>query len=288
MYSGEMVEERHDGGAVPHARGTLIRRVLSTAFPISAADKRSRTLAAIPGHIPLPQERPQGCLFAPRCSGFVAGRCDQPGLPMLAAGPDHRCAACAGTSISAPAAGAAESRPLGQRRSRRPTSKPSDVTKRYPLGYRRTLTANEAVSFDVGEARSWRWSASPAAASRPCPHRRRARPRRRRATSGWPAKISPSARPERGRATCCSHVQMIFQNPDTTLNPSHSADFSIRRAIKKFGIRKGKAAVEQRLARAAGDGAAVAGHRRSQAEPAVGRPEAAHRALPAPLPPIRR
>ena len=41
---------------------------------------------------------------------------------------------------------------------------------------------------------------------------------------------------------------MIFQNPDSTLNPSHLADFSIRRAIKRFGLAKGKAAVERRLA----------------------------------------
>jgi peptide/nickel transport system ATP-binding protein len=42
-------------------------------------------------------------------------------------------------------------------------------------------------------------------------------------------------------------IQMIFQNPDSTLNPSHPAAFSIRRSIKKFGIRKGKAAIEQRV-----------------------------------------
>ncbi|WP_311044074.1 ABC transporter ATP-binding protein [Rhizobium bangladeshense] len=42
-------------------------------------------------------------------------------------------------------------------------------------------------------------------------------------------------------------IQMIFQNPDSTLNPSHSAAFSIRRSIKKFGIRKGKAEIEKRV-----------------------------------------
>jgi peptide/nickel transport system ATP-binding protein len=42
-------------------------------------------------------------------------------------------------------------------------------------------------------------------------------------------------------------IQMIFQNPDSTLNPSHPAAFSIRRSIKKFGVRKGKAAIEARV-----------------------------------------
>ncbi|CAM5776762.1 ABC transporter ATP-binding protein [Labrys miyagiensis] len=42
-------------------------------------------------------------------------------------------------------------------------------------------------------------------------------------------------------------IQMVFQNPDSTLNPSHPAAFSIRRTISKFGIRKGRAAIDQRV-----------------------------------------
>jgi peptide/nickel transport system ATP-binding protein len=40
---------------------------------------------------------------------------------------------------------------------------------------------------------------------------------------------------------------MIFQNPDTTLNPSHTAGFSIRRSLKKFGISKGRAKIDARM-----------------------------------------
>ena len=35
--------------------------------------------------------------------------------------------------------------------------------------------------------------------------------------------------------------------PDSTLNPSHSAAFSIRRSLKKFGLRKGKKAIDERV-----------------------------------------
>ncbi len=57
------------------------------------------------------------------------------------------------------------------------------------------------------------------------------------------AELQASERPRE----LLQQVQMIFQNPDSTLNPSHSAAFSIRRSIKKFGIRKGKAEIEQRV-----------------------------------------
>ncbi|HVE08463.1 MAG TPA: ABC transporter ATP-binding protein, partial [Paraburkholderia sp.] len=42
-------------------------------------------------------------------------------------------------------------------------------------------------------------------------------------------------------------IQMVFQNPDSTLNPSHSVASPIRRALKKFGGYKDKAQIEQRL-----------------------------------------
>ncbi|TIN05247.1 MAG: ATP-binding cassette domain-containing protein, partial [Mesorhizobium sp.] len=57
------------------------------------------------------------------------------------------------------------------------------------------------------------------------------------------AAIEASARPK----PLLQSIQMVFQNPDSTLNPSHSAGFSIRRSLKKFGIRKGKAAIDQRM-----------------------------------------
>jgi peptide/nickel transport system ATP-binding protein len=40
---------------------------------------------------------------------------------------------------------------------------------------------------------------------------------------------------------------MIFQNPDTTLNPSHAEGFSIRGSLKKFGISKGRDKIDARV-----------------------------------------
>src|ERR1700722_11588010 len=44
-----------------------------------------------------------------------------------------------------------------------------------------------------------------------------------------------------------SRLQMIFQNPFDTLNPSHSVGAQIARVIKKFGVARDPAKVEARL-----------------------------------------
>ena len=65
MYAGEIVE-RGPAEAVfadplhPYTRGLVETRTSSTARPIACA--------RIPGELPTAATRPQGCLFAPRCS----------------------------------------------------------------------------------------------------------------------------------------------------------------------------------------------------------------------------
>jgi peptide/nickel transport system ATP-binding protein len=42
-------------------------------------------------------------------------------------------------------------------------------------------------------------------------------------------------------------VQMVFQNPDATLNPSHSAGFPIGRVLRKLTRARGRAGIETRV-----------------------------------------
>jgi len=44
-----------------------------------------------------------------------------------------------------------------------------------------------------------------------------------------------------------ARLQMIFQNPFDTLNPSHSVGAQIKRVIKKFGVERDPAKIEERL-----------------------------------------
>ncbi len=91
MYAGEMVEvapveaifqdPRH-----PYTQG-LIRCV-----PRLGADKASSVLYPIPGRVPPPDQRPTGCLFHPRCD-YAQARCqeERPLLRLFAANHQVRC-----------------------------------------------------------------------------------------------------------------------------------------------------------------------------------------------------
>lgn len=72
MYSGEVVEEGtveqvFDQMRHPYTRG------LFNSIPLPGADKHARPLVPIPGQLPLPHERPEGCNFGPRCDFFEEG-----------------------------------------------------------------------------------------------------------------------------------------------------------------------------------------------------------------------
>ncbi|MEM9755350.1 MAG: ABC transporter ATP-binding protein, partial [Pseudomonadota bacterium] len=95
MYSGEAVESGpvdavFDATRHPYTHGLL------QALPVPDADKTARTLRTIPGQLPLPFARPQGCNFGPRCDAFETGTCDAGAIALApsgqAAGHLSRCA----------------------------------------------------------------------------------------------------------------------------------------------------------------------------------------------------
>ncbi|PZM14737.1 ABC transporter ATP-binding protein [Rhizobium tubonense] len=244
MYSGEMVEEGTTGDLFRHPRHPYTQGLID-CIPDIGSDKHTRTLAAIPGHIPQPQERPEGCFFAPRCAGFTAGLCDRPDLALTSAGPEHlvRCARWPEM----------ERKPLtlpmelAERHAAVDEMQLSDVTKLYSVSAGRTLKANESVSFNVGKAEIvalvGESGCGKSTLARIVTGLDRATAGEIRLAGENIAELQARQRPKH----LLQSVQMIFQNPDSTLNPSHPAAFSIRRSIKKFGVRKGKAAIEQRV-----------------------------------------
>ena len=81
MYSGEAVER----GSIEDVFDEMqhpYTQALFRSIPLPGADKNARPLVAIPGNFPLPHERPPGCNFGPRCDYFEAGRCDQGEIAM--------------------------------------------------------------------------------------------------------------------------------------------------------------------------------------------------------------
>ncbi|MDF1855795.1 ABC transporter ATP-binding protein [Pseudooceanicola sp.] len=81
MYSGEAVERGSIEDVFEQMRHPYTQ-ALFRSIPLPGADKTARPLVAIPGNFPLPHERPKGCNFGPRCDYFEAGRCDSGHISM--------------------------------------------------------------------------------------------------------------------------------------------------------------------------------------------------------------
>ena len=81
MYSGEAVET----GSIQDVFNQMqhpYTQALFRSIPLPGADKNTRPLLAIPGNFPLPHERPDGCNFGPRCMYFESNRCDAQKIEM--------------------------------------------------------------------------------------------------------------------------------------------------------------------------------------------------------------
>ncbi len=252
MYSGEAVEtgpivEVFDEMRHPYTQG------LFRSIPLPGADKTTRPLIPIPGNFPLPHERPRGCNFGPRCEAYQAGRCDAGDVPMLAISPRHetRCLRAREIDWDAPPPGG-----KGQA-----ASVPGDVVlsvremdKTYSVGSsalfggdRRVVKANESVSFEaresetlaiVGESGCGKSTLAKVLLGLET------------ATRGTVAlgnlQIGDAPVEARARGTVSS-IQMVFQNPFDTLNPSHSIGGQIIRVLEKFGVGSSQAERETRM-----------------------------------------
>jgi peptide/nickel transport system ATP-binding protein len=242
MYCGQPVESgpiatvfrsmRH-----PYTRG------LFAAIPALGTDKNTRPLAAIPGQLPSAGALPQGCAFGPRCDYFVARRCDGGAVAMHRVGSDaeheSRCLRVAEIDWSAP-------RAIGLRKSAggfgAPILEVNELSKRYG-----PVIANDRLTFGarrgetvaiVGESGCGKSTFA------------RILMGLTQATSGSVelAHLELSRLPvtRRSRETIRS-LQMIFQNPFDTLNPSHTVGAQIARVIRKFGVERDEVRIRQRV-----------------------------------------
>jgi peptide/nickel transport system ATP-binding protein len=88
MYAGELVEEGPITEVFRNPRHPYTRGLLS-CIPTLGADKNSRPLTAIPGQVPSILNRPKGCVFQPRCKFAQPERCSQDPLPTLDLSAQH-------------------------------------------------------------------------------------------------------------------------------------------------------------------------------------------------------
>lgn len=255
MYSGEAVEtgkvhDVFDRMRHPYTQG------LFNSIPLPGADKNSRPLISIPGQLPLPHERPFGCNFGPRCSHFDEAKCNSKPVRMTPVDNDmdhkSRC-----TRIDEIDWFAEPERPVVSA-----AVEPGDVVlqvdnlkkyydvaanKMFGGGDTRTVKANETISFNAREAET-----VAIVGESGCGKSTLAK-----VLLGLETKTDGSVKlgnleigdvevGDRETGTVAS-VQMVFQNPFDTLNPSHSVGSQIMRTLEKFKIGNSQAERQQKM-----------------------------------------
>jgi peptide/nickel transport system ATP-binding protein len=244
MYSGEAVETgpvRDVFRAVrhPYTQG------LFRSIPMPGANKNDNPLVPIPGQLPLPYERPGGCNFGPRCGYFLGGVCDKADAPMRAVpgmdGRQSRCMRIEEIDWSAPPREKTRLEPV---RIGSEVLTIDRLKKRYRLsvnaifggGEGRTVKAVEDVTFVareaevlaiVGESGCGKSTLAKVVVGLET------------ATEGLVVldheaiqNLTVDERPVK----TISSIQMIFQNPFDTLNPSYSVGSQILRTLERFQV----------------------------------------------------
>ncbi|MDA7592347.1 ABC transporter ATP-binding protein [Rhodobacteraceae bacterium] len=243
MYSGEAVET----GSIKDVFNKMqhpYTQALFRSIPLPGANKNARPLVAIPGNFPLPHERPEGCNFGPRCTYFEAGRCDTQVIEMaeLERTDRHttRCLKYKEIDWKAPVT----------RAETIDNVEPGDIIlkidnlKKYyevaanalfgSSGNKKVVKANETLSFEAREGETLAIVGESG-----CGKSTLAKVLMGLETATDGAVLLDnqsigSTRIENRNTKTVADIQMVFQNPFDTLNPSMTVGRQIIRALEVF------------------------------------------------------
>jgi len=255
MYSGEAVER----GSIQEVFDDMqhpYTQALFRSIPLPGADKNAHPLVAIPGNFPLPHERPQGCNFGPRCDYFEAGRCDTGGIAMQEVPGNERhqsrCLKFQEIDWSAPV-------DVVEKRQKAKIGdvvlKVDNLKKYYEVsanalfsgGEKKVVKANETLSFEARESETLAIVGESG-----CGKSTFAKVLMglETATEGeilLDGKNIEQIPIEQRDTGMVADVQMVFQNPFDTLNPSMTVGRQIIRALEIFGVGGSEAARRTRM-----------------------------------------
>jgi peptide/nickel transport system ATP-binding protein len=241
MYRGELVEEGPVGRIFTNPRHPYTRGLLD-CLPTLGSDKRQAPLVPIAGQVESALTRPPGCGFAGRCAHVEIGRCTARPIPSadVRGEADHhvacvradelpRWARRSGAAVTHEASGPGEPmvavqhltkiyEPLRRRwrGSRAPVRAVSDVDLAAARG--RTLAI-------VGESGCGKSTIAKVLSGLEV------------ATVGTVILdgVEVGALAVDARSPALKRkLQMVFQNPDSTLNPSHTVGYAIGRALRRL------------------------------------------------------
>jgi peptide/nickel transport system ATP-binding protein len=243
MYGGELVEEGTIRQVFADPRHPYTRGLLG-CLPTLGRDKHAAPLVPIPGQVGTPLARPAGCGFAARCQHAEAGRCTARPIAVepVTGAPGHRVRCVRAAELppwhrpaAAPAmdagAGPAEAAPMLAVRGLRKTYRQS----RGVFGGRvRWVRALHDVELAAGRGQTLAIVGESGCGKSTLA---RVLSGLQTATAGSVALdgaevggVPVQARP----GPLKRKLQMVFQNPDSTLNPSHTVGYAIGRALRRL------------------------------------------------------
>jgi peptide/nickel transport system ATP-binding protein len=248
MYAGEMVERGtveaiFDDPQHPYTQG------LMRCVPKLGTTKESSRLYPIRGRVPAPRDRPRGaCIFAPRCD-YATERChnERPLLREIKPGHSARCFYSEQIDPAAwqpPEGLVPELAPVTEEGERVPILKVSELKTYYEqesksllslvgMGEKRYVKAVEGVSLDVpagktlgvvGESGCGKSTLAKTIVGLEPPTGGQAQ------FLGFDITTPVSGRDLR----LIQELQMVFQNPDSTMNPSYTVGHQISRPLRRF------------------------------------------------------
>jgi peptide/nickel transport system ATP-binding protein len=242
MYAGELVEEGPIETVFRNPRHPYTRGLLD-CIPVLGSDKHSSPLVPIPGQVPPALSRPSGCVFAPRCGFAEQGRCTAARIPTVEVAGElgHRvqCARSAELpayrrpqALGQAGAGAAAQALMldiqGLRKTYRQAGGLFDRRGGYDVKALNdvSMSAPQGTTLAiVGESGCGKSTLAKVLTGL------------ERATGGHVrvAGIDLADMPVESRAIEIKRkLQMVFQNPDSTLNPSHSVGYAIERSLRRL------------------------------------------------------
>ena len=255
MYSGEAVET----GSIADVFDKMqhpYTQALFRSIPLPGASKTERPLVAIPGNFPLPHERPQGCNFGPRCDYFADGECNARDIPMFHVKGDDRhdtrCLRFEEIDWNAPIQAADEK---GKAEIGDTVLKIDNLKKYYEVaansmfggGGTKVVKANETLSFEARESETLAIVGESGCGKSTLAKVLMGLETATEGSVTLDNQAIQSTPIEARNTKTVSSIQMVFQNPFDTLNPSMTVGRQIIRALEIFRYGKTDADRKDRM-----------------------------------------
>jgi len=255
MYAGELVEEGPIGEVFRDPRHPYTRGLLN-CIPVLGSSKTSAALAPIPGQVPSTLNRPPGCIFSSRCSYADPPRCTTVPIPTITMpGSEHHRVQCIRYAELPPRQRPQASLEIGTAKREREDVLTVDHLSKFYRQSPGIFSGGE--SYDVKALNDIDMSAKRGmtlaiVGESGCGKSTFAKVMTgiEQATGGKVILdgIDIGYTPVEKRPDSLKRkLQMVFQNPDSTLNPSHSVGYIVERALRRLkGARGRQARVEAR------------------------------------------